>query len=405
MDRELVLEGLHPASELGDLRGQIFHRSSSLGARLWHARWTRARAAGLALALLVALTAGCRGRSRGTCQPDPPPGVLGTVCGFQNPEDVEAVPSAGIVVVSELRYAGAGGALAALTLGAVPVSRRLWPLGETPGAVAPPPVAGDPSCTSPPAAAAFAPHGITSAPLAPGMTRIAVVGHEPAREAIELFDLEGVADGARLTWRGCVPLPAGTVGNDLAIAPDGEIVVSNFAPSLAPLSFLYAQLKASLGRATGDLIAWNAQHGWRHIPGTAAPLPNGVAVSPDGGAVYYAETGSGEFARVSRTGGAPTRRAVPGRPDNLAWSRRGTLLAGTHTDGAALLLCFLGRRPCRTGWSLLEIDPRTLEATELLHDDGSVLGAVASATEVDGRVYLGAVFDDRLGVWRPGAGR
>jgi hypothetical protein len=30
--------------------------------------------------------------------------------------------------------------------------------------------------------------------------------------------------------------------------------------------------------------------------------------------------------------------------------------------------------------------------------DGSLLGAVASVAEVEGRLYLGAVFDDRIGV-------
>lgn len=161
-------------------------------------------------------------------------------------------------------------------------------------------------------------------------------------------------------------------------------------------------MKGGLGCATGDLIAWAPELGWRHVPGTGAPIPNGVAVSSDGATVYYAEAGAGQIGRVSRAGGNPVRGAVRGNPDNLAWSRRGTLLAGTHTDGAAALTCFLGRRPCRTGWSLLEIDPKTLVPTELLHHDGSVIGAVASVTEVDGRYYLGAVFDDRIGVWRPG---
>jgi hypothetical protein len=64
------------------------------------------------------------------------------------------------------------------------------------------------------------------------------------------------------------------------------------------------------------------------------------------------------------------------------------------------LLCALGRLPCRTGWSIFEIDPASLRATLLLHHDGSVVGGVASAAEFDGRFYFGAVFDDRIGVWR-----
>jgi hypothetical protein len=41
-------------------------------------------------------------------------------------------------------------------------------------------------------------------------------------------------------------------------------------------------------------------------------------------------------------------------------------------------------------------------AALLLHHagTGTAGGAVASAAEFDGRMYFGAVFDDRIGVWR-----
>jgi hypothetical protein len=208
-----------------------------------------------------------------------------------------------------------------------------------------------------------------------GVTRVAVVGHRPLREAVELFDLIGAGADARLEWRGCVPLPEATVGNDLAFAPDGEIVVSNFAPALGGIAGLYYGVKGGLGRPTGDLIAWHSEHGWRHIPGTTAPMPNGVAVSADGATVFYAETGAGQVARVSRTGANPEESDVHGSPDNLSWSPRGTLLAATHTDRGGLMLCVLGRHPCRAGWSLLEIDPQTLRPTERFHHDGSAVGA------------------------------
>jgi hypothetical protein len=149
-------------------------------------------------------------------------------------------------------------------------------------------------------------------------------------------------------------------------------------------------------------MAWQRGHGWRHLPETAAPAPNGVLVSPDGSTVFYAETGSGLVSRVPAGGavGQPAQHImIGGNPDNLSLNPRGLILAVTHTDGAALLLCAFGRLPCRTGWSLFEIDPLTLRATQLLHHDGSVVGAVASAAEFQGRIYFGAVFDDRIGVW------
>jgi hypothetical protein len=326
--------------------------------------------------------------------------VLGTVCGFENPEDVEAVPAAGLVLVSEMRplIAGAGGGrLDALPIGGR-AARRLWPAD---GAVRAP-LLGDPACTAPPPDDAFAPHGITSRPTeSPGTIRVAVVHHR-VRESIELFDLEGTGTTARLVWRGCVPLPAGTRGNDVALAPDGEIVASNWVPSLEGLSGIWSLAKGGAGGTTGDVMAWRAGRGWRHLPGTTAAHPNGVAVSPDGATVYYAEAGASRVVAVPRDGaatdGARRQGAVPGSPDNLAWSPRGTLLVGTHTAGAKPVLCMLGRTPCRASWSLVEVDPATLAARETFHHDGTVVGAVASATEIDGCTYFGSVFDDRIGV-------
>jgi hypothetical protein len=308
-----------------------------------------------------------------------------------------------------MRRGPRGGSIAALPLdpaaqkGATP--RRLWPSGDrtrdrsVSGALA-----GDPSCTSPPARHTFAPHGVTSASTdTPGVVRIAVVGHG-VREAIELFDLSGAGNDASLTWRGCVPLPPHTVGNDVSIAPDGEIIVSNYMPAMEGWLGLYYTIKSGLGANTGDVMAWRRDQGWRHLPGTAAPCPNGVLASRDGATVFYAETGSGQVTRVPRAGATagqvPDRVKIGGNPDNLSLSPRGTILAATHTDGAALLLCNFGRLPCRTGWSLFEIDPASLRATQLLHHDGSVVGAVASAAEFDGRIYFGAIFDDRIAVWR-----
>ena len=360
----------------------------------------------LALALCLA---GCATEPRGACNPDPPPGTVGSLCGFSNPEDVEVVPSAGLLLVSQMRRGSSAGSLAAVPLdpsaqkGALP--RRLWPTGDRRRDVrAAGTLVGDPSCTAPPAPDAFAPHGLTSASTdTAGVVRIAVVGHG-VREAVELFDLVGAGDSATMSWRGCVPLPPNMVGNDVSLAPDGEIIVSNYMPVMEGWIGLYYTLKSGVGLNTGDVMAWSREHAWRHLGDTESPSPNGVFVWRDGTTVFYAETGTGRVSRVPRAGASaghpPEHVSIGGNPDNLSLSPRGTILAATHTDGAAFLLCALGRLPCRTGWSIFEIDPASLRATLLLHHDGSVVGGVASAAEFDGRFYFGAVFDDRIGVWR-----
>jgi hypothetical protein len=353
--------------------------------------------------LLLAVACGSS-TPRGACTGRPAPGTLGSVCGFENPEDVEAVTSAGLILVSQMRPlvgdGPGGGAIAALTSpDARP--RRLFPPGRTSGE----PPAGEPSCTTPPPVDAFSPHGIASRPgPVPGVVRVAVVGHRH-REAVELFDLEGSGDAATLAWRGCVPLPEGTVGNDLAIAPDGEIVVSNFQPSMRGFWLYYYNLMAGLGMNTGDVMAWKAGRGWRRIPGSEGRTPNGIAISPDGTTVFFAEVAAGRVAAIPREGGTARRVRVAGNPDNLAWTSRGMLVSGSHMSSGRMVGCFFGRTPCRSGWALVEIDPATFRTRTLLEHDGEVVGAVASATEFQGCTYFGSVFDDRIGVVCPAPGQ
>lgn len=360
-------------------------------------------------AALLALALACAGSPRGPCLPDPPPGTLGSVCGFQNPEDVEAIPKLGLLLVSQLRSVDGErpGSIAALPIDSAgrPLGepRRLWPSPRF-GAAQRPPLLGDPECRTPPDPASFAPHGIHALPPdASGVVRVAAVGHGD-REALELFYLEGPGDTATLNWAGCVPLPETTVGNDVVFEADGAVVVSNYMPAAGGLGMVYHSLRSALGASTGNLMRWSRSEGWRDLPGSEARTPNGLASSADG-SLFYAETGAGFVSRIPQQGLAPGRLPerveTGGNPDNLSWGPEGKLLVVVHTDGVAFFGCALGGRPCETGWVLFEIDPVTLEARELLRHSGEVVGAAASAAAVGERIYLGAVFDDRIAVWRP----
>ncbi len=362
-------------------------------------------------AALLAL--GCAGAPRPDCVPDPPPGVVGSVCNFRNPEDVAAVPSAGILLVSQMRHDDSeeGGSIAALPLAAdgspAGPPQTLWPPAPPvqssgtarSGAV------GEAGCTAPPSPERFAPHGIgVGVPRADGSLPVAVVAHDP-REAVELLELTSAGGVQRLRWSGCVPLPPGATGNDVALAADGSLLVTNYTPRSDGPAAIYYAVRSGLGLATGDVLAWTRGGGWVHVSGTAAAYPNGIAHSPDGAGFYFAETGTGRIAKLALSAPATATDLgsvqIGGHPDNLAWSPRGPLLAVTHTSGSAFLLCALGRRPCRSAWSLFEIDGEELIARERLRSNGAEVGGVASVAEVSGRFYFGAVFDDRIGVWRP----
>src|SRR5262245_36497479 len=116
-----------------------------------------------------------------------------------------------------------GGFLAAFVPGTRDVF-RLWPRDEV--NAEPEPALGDASCHEPPAAGAFRPHGLTSRPRSdrPDETLIFVTAHAGdgrGREAVEIFDLTGSGDEARLAWKACIPMPPSVQGNDLAVAEDG----------------------------------------------------------------------------------------------------------------------------------------------------------------------------------------
>jgi hypothetical protein len=297
-----------------------------------------------------------------------------------------------------------GGSLAALELGAAgePVAPpvRLWPRGgrgaEAPGTS---PWRGDPDCSQPPEAAAFAPHGLAvGAPLADGGVPVAVIGHG-AREAVELFVLHGAGSAAVLRWSGCVALPPDATGNDAWIGADRSLWVTRYQPAAGGARGLFFTVVGGLGLPTGEVL--HREGGaWRAVPGTRGANPNGVLLAPDERTLAVAFTGARAVALVAlEPGGAPPRTvALAGHPDNLLWSARDTVLAPVHASGLRTLLCRLGARPCRAPWTLQEIDPASGAARLVFSHDGSRLGAVASVAEVEGRLYLGAVFDDRIGV-------
>lgn len=357
----------------------------------------------LAAAALLAL-AGCTGEPRGPCEPDPPPGTVGSICGFQNPEDVEWIGEAGLLLVSDMteRDGSAPGRLAALPLPG-PEARperpfRLWP---PPDPRAGPETPADGSdCTAPPLREAFAPHGIAATRLESGPLRVVVVNHGRG-EGIELFDLVGRGREARLAWRGCLALPPGVVGNDVSAAPDGSLAVTRYGSHWGGAGQVVEMVAASLGRDTGEVLLRRPGGAFEPVPGTRGPSPNGVWLAPDRSRLLTAHTGAGRVVRVELATGAAASTPVPGHPDNLSRAPGGAIRVATHLGGLRFLRCAFGRGACRSPWAVWEIDPADLASRELLHHDGEAVGAVASVAEAFGRFYLGAVFGDRIGVYVP----
>jgi hypothetical protein len=359
------------------------------------------------LGIVAAVVVGCAdGRQRPPCRPPAAAGEIGSICGFHGPEDLEYVRRTGVIVVSNLRLDGrlgeGGGFLSGFEPGEAPAVVRLWPTAS--GAPAQPaPELGDPACIEPPPAESFSPHGITSTALEDGRVLLYVAAHASAgrsREAIEIFEMRGRGHDTTLVWNACIPTAGAIQANDVVLTPDGTVIVSNYQPDGSMRHMLLAAL---FGMRSGNVMAWSSATGWRVVPSTEAELANGVAVARRGENVLFAETMTGVIHRVPLAGGGGGIDVeIGGNPDNFTQTPRGTLLVATHTAGAAFLACRLGRRPCKTTWSVYEIDPDTLATRKVIDHDGSVVGAVATALEVEGLLYFGSVFDDRIGVMRIG---
>jgi hypothetical protein len=347
----------------------------------------RAACAGLALAAAV----GCSDPPPRPC--GPAPGGLETVCGLARPEDLAWVASKRVLLASEMGFDAPlrGGGVSVVEIDSPErTPRRLWPSPQAPRGDAGS-LRGDPSCGGPPDPDGFSGHGLDAAAPAAGAAEVpvAVVAHG-AREAVELFDLRGEGSSLELVWRGCVPLPVDTAGNDVAIGANGALYVTNYIPTVHGLRALLALRRAARGETTGDVLAWSPQRGWRHLAGTEAAQPNGIALAAEGDVLLVAENGRRRLMRLSlRSGERITGPELSGHPDNLSWTERGTLLA-------ALLL---PETPGR--FEIAEVDPVSLAAETRFAHDGSAIHSVTSAVEVEGALFLGSMADDRMGVWRP----
>jgi hypothetical protein len=347
----------------------------------------RAACAGLALAAAV----GCSEPPPRPC--GPAPGGLETLCGLARPEDLAWVSSKRALLASEMGFEAPerGGGVSVVEIDSPKrTPRRLWPL---PGATSQDarPLRGDPSCAASPRPDGFSGHGLDAAAPAPGAAgvEVAVVGHGD-REAVELFELRGEGSSLELAWRGCVPLPDGTAGNDVAIGADGALYVTNYIPTVHGLRALLALRRAARGEVTGDVLAWSPQQGWRHLPGTDAAQPNGIALAADGDTLLVAENGRRRLLRLSlRSGERIDGPELSGGPDNLSWTGRGTLLA-------ALLM-----PETPGGFEITEVDPASFAARTRLAHDGSAIHSVTSAVEIEGALFLGSMADDRMGVYGP----
>ena len=362
------------------------------GERRRRARARRNRSGVLLLVAAVALQA-CGVEPGAITECVPADGVT-PVCGFHNPEDLARLPGAGWIAVSE--YGGNAAAPGDLVAFRVSDGRKL-PLFPDPTAPAAAGAAlGAPDCPGPPDPAVFSPHGID---VDLRGRRLAAVNHG-GREAVELFEVSQSPRGPVLAWRGCVPMPPGAWANDVALLENGGFVVTQMLDK-GGLAGALSLAKLVAGLDTGRVLEWSPGSGFHEVPSSGGRGPNGVVASPDGREIYFAEWTGTRLVRLRlQDDGTAVRDdvALPHRPDNITWTRDGRLLVTGQVGRIGDVLGCRGARPgtCALPFSVVIVDPATLDVRTLLEHPATAQGAGTVALEVGDEMFIGTFDGDRL---------
>lgn len=320
-----------------------------------------------------------------------PPGASGL-----SPEDIVALPGTKWLIAGAAPGSDAG-------------TRRGLSLVDTvhPGTVLPlypTPEAGEDwdktrfaDCPGP-LAAGMAPHGINIVRRGDGGFDLLVVNHH-GRESIEVFHL--VQSGAipRAIWQGCVVLPANASGNSVAPLPGGGLVVTNFLQKNDP-HYLDAMEN---GTETGNVLKWQPGQGWTPVNAQRFSGANGAEVTPDGKWLFVSEWSAYRIWKIALDGSVPPRSIhLDFLPDNLRWTDKGKILiAGQNADPVNVMTCRSRHTPCQAGFTVLEMDPATMQTRVLAKGGDDAFGGATGAAMAGGMLWISSYYADEVARYAP----
>jgi WD40 repeat protein len=341
-------------------------------------------AAAMAVSTQVAAQAAC----------DPAAGLT-FICGLTNAEDLVQVPGTPWIVASGLAEGentqghiylvnAPDRTVRVLLPGHVVFQQDTETFGACPGA---------------PDEMKFSAHGL-SLRVGSASEHTLYVVHHGERESVEVFKLKAGPVAPTLTWVGCVVYPSGVFGNGVAALPGDAFAASNFLSTNDPK----AADKLMAGQPEGGMLIWRPKTGWEDVPEAAAiSADNGVAASPDGKQLFVAGTGDETVVRLSLDG-APEDRAVIKtgfHTDNLRWGSDGFLYATGQRDTVAnLWACAPNtKQRCTSPFSVMRIDPATLQTREVVrHPGGPTFGAASTALRIGDEYWFGTPHGDRIAI-------
>jgi hypothetical protein len=322
-----------------------------------------------------------------------PMGAARPICGFQNPEDLVALPGGEAILVSEYG-AMEGDRPGDLALFVLETEERrvIFRGGDADGSES---SWGDPSCPGPPPPA-FSPHGIHLSTRTNGAQQLLVVQHG-GRESIEFFEVRGSGQDFEVSWRGCVVAPHDTWLNSVAALPGGGFVTTNMMPrSAAGEDLAEAFVRGDL---KGYVLEWQSESGFQILEGTTGPMPNGIEVSADGHKIFLNSSGDGEVRRIDRASGTiEARAAVPGL-DNARWAPDGRLLVASvlaAADGFQGCMELAQGQNCPMPFQIVAVHPESMETEVLYRNEGAPMGGGTVGLQIGQELFIGSFAGDRI---------
>ncbi|HEY0962300.1 MAG TPA: SMP-30/gluconolactonase/LRE family protein [Pseudomonadales bacterium] len=301
------------------------------------------------------------------------------VCGTRAPEDFETTPDGKYLVIAKFGEV-VDTALDLFNLDTHAFTPLPMTAEKTEGW-------GDPACVESIGLQTGA-HGLSLTQRTSGEWQLYVVNHN-VRESVEMFELQPDGDAWKLVWRGCVL--AQEPYNDVSALPDGSFVATR------PQAIMQEGQDLFAGAPSGNVARWTATDGETVLPGTEYGYPNGVLVSKDGRHAYISGWTTRSFHRYDLEAMRETGRAdFSFMPDNLTWTPDGKLLAA-GIKGVNGNCPETSDDACLQGMVVAEVDPGTLEVTEL-HDNAgrALINGTSVAIQVDESIYVGSFQGERL---------
>jgi hypothetical protein len=330
----------------------------------------------------------------GACSQEPavlactPVGDARPICGLRNPEDLALLGDDRTVIVSQydLAHGPAPGSLALLDLESHAVT-VVYP-SDAPARA----TWGDPHCKTPPGSV-FSPHGIDLHTRPDGVLQLLVINHG-GRESVELFEVARAEGGWAVSWRGCAEAPDDAFFNDVVGVPDGFLATSMMSRSHPTWDVLRAQL----GGDTGMVYAWHPARGFHAVPGTEAPMPNGIEASATGDSFFVDIYADDELRQHDRKTGKLLGRTKVRSPDNLTWSRDGRLLVTSHPGGLlSTLPCLdLKEGACPMEFAVIAIDPKDWSHELVYQNKGAPMGGGTTTIDLGNALLIGSSAGDRV---------